>query len=442
MIRPISATASGPASTAWVAPSSRARSSFSGTTSTATIVPAPASTAPSRAERPTPPSPKTATRSPSAIRAAFDGGPDPGQHGAAEERRELERQLGVDLHRGALGDDDPLRERGDAEVVVERLAVELAEPPLAAEERPGRVGRRARLAERRAARPARLAMPACGNEGEHHVVAGRELVDALADRLDLARGLVAERHRHHPRPRAIDHREVGVAEPGGADPDQELAGSRRVELDLDHLERARLGVGGRGAHLPQDRRTRPHPAHHEALEALTKRRRNRRRAARLRVHEDVHEPALGRRFVGAGGEQADLVADARAAELADPQARLDVVGEGEPRPIGAMGLGADADHVAAVDIEPALRDQPAVDHGVEEGVVLDVVDVAVDVVVVPARRDRQRVRVLGPRHPVTPRLACLPVHTRPGGCDAAIASSPGSTSAITHSVSRSGGTSG
>ena len=49
--------------------------------------------------------------------------------------------------------------------------------------------------------------------------------------------------------------------------------------------------------------------------------------------------------------------------------------------------------VAAVDVEPALLDQVRVDHGVEERVVLDVVDVPVDVVVVPARRDREPVRV-------------------------------------------------
>jgi hypothetical protein len=41
-----------------------------------------------------------------------------------------------------------------------------------------------------------------------------------------------------------------------------------------------------------------------------------------------------------------------------------------------------------MDVEAALLDEPGVDDGVEERVVLDVVDMAVDVVVLPARRDR------------------------------------------------------
>ena len=48
------------------------------------------------------------------------------------------------------------------------------------------------------------------------------------------------------RPRAVDHREVGVAEPRGAHPDQQLIGPGWVELELSDLERPALGVG-RGA---------------------------------------------------------------------------------------------------------------------------------------------------------------------------------------------------
>ena len=69
---------------------------------------------------------------------------------------------------------------------------------------------------------------------EHHddVVAVREVVDAGADLLDDARRLVAERHRHRPRPVAVDHRQVRVAQPGGRDLDQDLARPGRIELDL------------------------------------------------------------------------------------------------------------------------------------------------------------------------------------------------------------------
>ncbi len=54
-----------------VAPAARASSSFSGETSTATICPAPAIRADWRTARPTPPTPKTATDSPSRTRALW-----------------------------------------------------------------------------------------------------------------------------------------------------------------------------------------------------------------------------------------------------------------------------------------------------------------------------------------------------------------------------------
>src|ERR671937_2406851 len=63
--------------TAKVAPSSRASSSFDGTASTATIVPAPAATAPSTADSPTPPQPNTATRSPGRTPAVRHTAPTP-----------------------------------------------------------------------------------------------------------------------------------------------------------------------------------------------------------------------------------------------------------------------------------------------------------------------------------------------------------------------------
>src|SRR5947208_244173 len=72
-----SSTAAGPAITVCVAPSSRARSSFDCTLSDATMVVAPAATAPSRAARPTPPSPKIATLSPIRTFAACEAAPTP-----------------------------------------------------------------------------------------------------------------------------------------------------------------------------------------------------------------------------------------------------------------------------------------------------------------------------------------------------------------------------
>ena len=60
-----------------------------------------------------------------------------------------------------------------------------------------------------------------------------------------------------------------------------------------------------------------------------------------------------------------------------------------------MRFGAEADRFAVMDVEPALGDQHLVDNGVEVAVVVGVIDVAVHVVVLPARSDNRLVRVGG-----------------------------------------------
>ena len=78
---------------------------------------------------------------------------------------------------------------------------------------------------------------------------------------------------------------------------------------------------------------------------------------------------------------------------------VELVAEGDFTAL-KLRLGRDrlADDLAAMDVEPAFADQPGVDDRVEERVELDVVDVAVDVVVVPARRDGKAFRVAGGGH--------------------------------------------
>src|SRR5690606_16212065 len=103
---------------------------------------------------------------------------------------------------------------------------------------------------------------------------------------------------------------------------------------------------------------------------------------------DVHEMAGRRRERLAFGEEPDLVAHAGRAGAGDPQAGLDVLRKGERCEVVAVRLYHQADHLAAVDVERTGLDQPAVHRAVEVAVVDDVVDVAVDVVVHPARLDR------------------------------------------------------
>src|SRR3546814_5980833 len=106
----------------------------------------------------------------------------------------------------------------------------------------------------------------------------------------------------------------------------------------------------------------------------------------------MHEAAERRRLRAVLLEQADLVAHRAVAQMAGAQAGLDLLGKGEGRLVATGALGADADDLAVVDVEPAFVNQVGVDHRVEVGVVDDVVHVAVDVVVHPARRDGEEVR--------------------------------------------------
>ena len=206
-----SSTASSPASTACGRAEPPARSSFCrDDVDRDDRAAAPASAAPSSAASPTPPSPKIATLSPGATCALLTHGADAGEHGAAEQRGDVERQRRVDLHGRARGDDDVLGERRHAEVVVRATRP----PPVA----PAAARPRAACPAAFAAAPgshsagapvaARPAAPAGGDEREHDVVADLRSRRPPADLDDLAGGLVAERHRHHARPRAVDHRQI------------------------------------------------------------------------------------------------------------------------------------------------------------------------------------------------------------------------------------------
>src|SRR3546814_8595751 len=85
----------------------------------------------------------------------------------------------------------------------------------------------------------------------------------------------------------------------------------------------------------------------------------------------------------------------RAADLmGGAQAGVDSVGKGEGVNKLAMRFRAQSDQRASVNVESAVPDQIFIDHRVEVAVVLDVIDVPVDVVVLPARTDAREMRVL------------------------------------------------
>ena len=130
-----------------MAPSWRAKASLSSARSMATTSRAPAATAPRSEHRPTPPSPITATEAPAGHPRGVDHRTDAGEHGAAEQGRLVERQLGIDLDQRAARDRGVLGEARDAEMVVDRRAVGPVQPARAREQRAGAVRRRTRLAQ-------------------------------------------------------------------------------------------------------------------------------------------------------------------------------------------------------------------------------------------------------------------------------------------------------
>jgi hypothetical protein len=72
------------------------------------------------------------------------------------------------------------------------------------------------------------ATAAARHEHEHDVIARREVAHARAELAHDPGRLVPQRHRRRPRPIAVDHREIRVAQPGGLDLDQDLAALSRT----------------------------------------------------------------------------------------------------------------------------------------------------------------------------------------------------------------------
>ena len=168
-----------------------------------------------------------------------------GDHPAAQQRGLPERHVGGDRDRGRGGHDRVLRKAGDAQAVLQRLAAGAAQARGAVQQGAGERAVADRLAQRPPARAAGRAASARWNEGQDHVVARGEAGHLGADRLDDPGALVAEHHRPAAGAElAVGEAHVGMADPGGDDPHEHLAGARRIE-------RHRLG-GDRPARLTQD----------------------------------------------------------------------------------------------------------------------------------------------------------------------------------------------
>jgi hypothetical protein len=186
--------------------------------------------------------------------------PHPGHHRASEQGRLLQGDLRIDSDQGFLGGHGETGEGGDAQMMVEGLPRGVPEAPRSAEQRSGRVRPVAVLAQDGAADGAVEAPAAHGDEGEDHVVPRPQLMDARADLPHDPGSLVAQDHRHGPRPGAIDHREVRMAQAGGRHLHQHLPGPRPLQLHLLHGKRPGFAIGRRPPHLVKDRCQRFHPS--------------------------------------------------------------------------------------------------------------------------------------------------------------------------------------
>ena len=229
------------------APSSSAWSRFPATASTPMTLPSPRETAVMQGGHPDPAEPDHEDGVPLPRLSGVDHGAAAGQHGAAQDGRDVRRHVVVDGHQGAPVDDGVVGEGRDAQVVVHRVSVPV-QPAAAGEQLAAGVGGAAEGAREPAVGGAVRAGAAPGQERHHHPLAGGQVVDAVPDPDNPARGLVSEQHRHRARPDAVDHGEVGVAESGRLDTDENLSLAGLLQVELDDLEGSgqRIGTGSTG----------------------------------------------------------------------------------------------------------------------------------------------------------------------------------------------------
>src|SRR5688500_17455606 len=101
------------------------------------------------------------------------------------------------------------------------------------------------------------------------------------------------------------------------------------------------------------------------------------------------EMTLGGGLILPRTEYPDAVSDARHSQLLDRDPDFDLAWEAQRREVAAGGFHRQANRIASFDIQQARLNQPAVHCGVEPLIIDGVVDMAVDVVVGPARREAQ-----------------------------------------------------
>ena len=175
---------------------------------------------------------------------------DAGGDAAADVADLVERRVLADLGDRDLRQHREIGEGRGAHVVVDRLAAAARSGWCRRASRPWPCV--ARIAVHRLVLPreAGFALPAFGRVERDDVIALFELADARPDIDDDAGALMAEDRRKQPLGIGARQRVfVGVADAGGLDLDQHLAGARTVEIDGFQGQLLARFVGDRGTHL-------------------------------------------------------------------------------------------------------------------------------------------------------------------------------------------------
>ena len=165
---------------------------------------------------------------------------DTGHHAAADQRAAIQRHVVAHLHHRMFVHQHLLGERGQVHRLVQHLALP-GEPARGA----GQQLHLGVLAEVRMAGHALRAFAAEHRQAGDDVIAGLDVGDIVADRLDHAGRLVAEHARGGERIQALHEMQVGVAEAGEGGAHQHLAAlQRRVLHVLDGERLMRLVEDG------------------------------------------------------------------------------------------------------------------------------------------------------------------------------------------------------
>ena len=207
---------------------------------------APARRAPCTAESPTAPQPMTITQSARPIRATFKRCTDARHHSASDQAGAVERDLVSDRDRLLLLHDAVFAEGAEEHQMLELAPI--SEPGLAflrrTQPRCGPSRKVIRAQDRPRGRSRSNGRNADSTTGPHDRPCGRWRPPAHL--LHHARGFVPEQDRHGIAQRALDHFQVGVAEPGGAHTHQDVGPPQWRRADAFDRERGAGAMQHRG----------------------------------------------------------------------------------------------------------------------------------------------------------------------------------------------------